>query len=784
MLERGQFCLRFTASLVSLRAFSAEVDISKLPPPAANRIDFARDIKPILEENCLRCHGPEKPKSQFRLDNRTAALKGGEEGVDIIPGNSAKSPLIQYVAYLVEDSEMPPAGKGKQLTSAEVSNLRAWIDQGVVWNSPADGNRLDFAFSPTLGGTSIGGDKQKFRELNWEPGGVDGGAGQFKLFKQFNPDTRLQMDGHATREDYELNLALDRAGLGFIHSGWQQYRKYYDETGGFDPKLANPSPRLAQDLHLDIGKVWVDFGLAVPDWPRLVLGYEYDYRQGHEATTEWNNIGTNSAIARNMGPASESLREAVHTVKVDLDYDYKGFTVADRFRGEFYHLATSSTNAGNGPVTQNVRESSSYFQGQNTFRLDQKFNDWFQASAGYLYSKLDADSTFRLDSPTLLQSAVLPDITLERESNVGNFNGLLGPVGGLTLSAGILADYTSQSGFGRGQFDQQIPMPFTNMFVPFAVSSDYEESTVEENVALRYSKIPFTGLFAEGRLEQDDIGQFDQFASREDILNKAVFTQHTIFASRSSDLRLGFDTSPWRFVSLNAQYRYDGDDSRYDSQKLVQPTPTAYPTFITHRDLNTHEFEARLVLHPSALFNTTLAYQYHDTDYDVTTRRYAPSVHDIISPGGEVPAGTERGQIFSINATLTPLRRLYLSASLSYEDSTLTTAADGSPAVVPYRGNVYTVLASATWVMSQNTDAFLGCSYSAADYGQDNFAKGLPVGIEYQRQSAQAGLTRRVGKNVSAMLQYRLDYYNEPSSGGANNYVAHSIFGALRFQFR
>ena len=149
-----------------------------------------------------------------------------------------------------------------------------------------------------------------------------------------------------------------------------------------------------------------------------------------------------------------------------------------------------------------------------------------------------------------------------------------------------------------------------------------------------------------------------------------------------------------------------------------------------------------------------------------------------------MPAGTERGQIFSINATLTPLRRLYLSASLSYEDSTLTTAADGSPAVVPYRGNVYTVLASATWVMSQNTDAFLGCSYSAADYGQDNFAKGLPLGIEYHRQSAQAGLTRRVGKNVSAMLQYRLDYYNEPSSGGANNYVAHSIFGALRFQFR
>ena len=102
-------------------ASGAEVDISKLPPPATNTIDFARDIKPILEENCLRCHGPEKPKSQFRLDNRAAALKGGDEGVDIIPGNSAKSPLIHYVSYLVEDMEMPPVGKGNQLTPAQVS---------------------------------------------------------------------------------------------------------------------------------------------------------------------------------------------------------------------------------------------------------------------------------------------------------------------------------------------------------------------------------------------------------------------------------------------------------------------------------------------------------------------------------------------------------------------------------------------------------------------------------------------------------------------------------------
>src|SRR6266568_6248037 len=77
--------------LPCLAGAAALIDESKLPPPATNRIDFGRDIQPIFEASCFKCHGPEKPKSHFRLDNRAAALKGGENGVDILPGQSARS---------------------------------------------------------------------------------------------------------------------------------------------------------------------------------------------------------------------------------------------------------------------------------------------------------------------------------------------------------------------------------------------------------------------------------------------------------------------------------------------------------------------------------------------------------------------------------------------------------------------------------------------------------------------------------------------------------------------
>ena len=107
------------------------VDIAKVPPAAAGKFEYAKDIKPIFEKTCVKCHGTEKQKSKLRLDSLEAALKGGENGPDILPGKGAQSPLVQQVAGLVEDMMMPPEGKGDPLTKEQIGILRAWIDQGA-----------------------------------------------------------------------------------------------------------------------------------------------------------------------------------------------------------------------------------------------------------------------------------------------------------------------------------------------------------------------------------------------------------------------------------------------------------------------------------------------------------------------------------------------------------------------------------------------------------------------------------------------------------------------------
>lgn len=103
----------------------------ELPPASMQPVDFARDVLPIFENSCYGCHGPKRQRSGFRLDRRQAALRGGEIGAAIIPGKSAESPLIQYVAGVEDGMRMPP--EGSRLSATQIGILRRWIDDGANW---------------------------------------------------------------------------------------------------------------------------------------------------------------------------------------------------------------------------------------------------------------------------------------------------------------------------------------------------------------------------------------------------------------------------------------------------------------------------------------------------------------------------------------------------------------------------------------------------------------------------------------------------------------------------
>jgi hypothetical protein len=784
------------------------MDPSKLPPPASAQVDFDRDIKPLFESRCYRCHGPERPKSQFSLISRDAALKGGEHGVDIVPGQSAKSPLIYYVARLVEDMEMPPQGKGDPLTQEQVGLLRAWIDQGVKW-SEAERVRTKMLFSvePSFGWIGVSGDKQQFREQWGRKEGWSGGLEQFQFQETSADGIKLNAEGRviANQDDYRVKVNLEKQDLGFVHLGYEQYRRYYDDTGGFYAPFATNAVSLGQDLSVDIGRAWFDIGLTLPNWPRIVIGYEYQFKEGAKSTLAWSDLASPLDLANAANPVAiypnyKDLEERAHIVKLDVTHELAGVRLEDNFRAEFYDLDTrrvefDATTAGSTPTTGTAyRENYDHFQAVNAFRLEKQLKDWLLLGGGYLYSKLNGDGGFSKDafpasSLGPLASPIDPSnpIVIERESHVWNLNSLWGPWAGLTLSAGLQNEWTREEGFGQGLLQVLDPGQPT---IQHLYSSQRDKAILQEDIGLRYTTIPFTVLFADARFRQEWI---DHFERDQNSPTGDDFLRDTDATVDLKNVRAGFTISPWQRVSLGATYRHQRERTDYAHDLDTTPVPldpslgiiagNGYPAFFRRRDLDSDEVEARLVLHPASWIKTTLKYQLIATDYRTVTDPSVLLGFDTPLPGGSIFAGNYDAHIYSLNAILTPWRRLNLSTTFSYSNTRTVSGVNGRVGVVPYEGDIYSVLSSANYIFNNSTDGNLTYVFSRADYRQDNQDQTLPLGIDYDRHGIIAGLTRRFSKRITASLQYGFFYYAEPTSGGARDFTAHAIFASWRVVF-
>jgi len=112
--------------------FPIALSLSLTALPSVKAIDFVRDVQPIFSQHCLKCHGPEKQKNGYRLDEKLTAFRGGDSGKSaIVISNSASSALIRRIITTNADEMMPP--KGERLPSREVASIRAWIDSGAAW---------------------------------------------------------------------------------------------------------------------------------------------------------------------------------------------------------------------------------------------------------------------------------------------------------------------------------------------------------------------------------------------------------------------------------------------------------------------------------------------------------------------------------------------------------------------------------------------------------------------------------------------------------------------------
>jgi Protein of unknown function (DUF1553)/Protein of unknown function (DUF1549)/Planctomycete cytochrome C len=132
-------------------------------------VDFVRDVRPIFEKHCYDCHSATEQESGLRLDAKALAFKGGDNhGPDIVPGNAAGSPLIQFVTAEDADKVMPPGG---QLSAGEIEILRRWVNEGAQWPEGVDKVQLKdtrdhWSFKALKAPTMVDGEPASSRSID------------------------------------------------------------------------------------------------------------------------------------------------------------------------------------------------------------------------------------------------------------------------------------------------------------------------------------------------------------------------------------------------------------------------------------------------------------------------------------------------------------------------------------------------------------------------------------------------------------------------------------------
>ena len=241
------------------RSFAAE------PSP-----EFGRDVVPILENNCLRCHNTGKSEGGLLLESYEDMMRGGDSGVAIVPGKPDDSPLLLQVEGRAKP-KMPPKA---DLDPADIAVLRAWIAAGAA-SSPVRRLPLDervppltqraamtpqvtsVAWRPDGGELGVAGYKEvrRFRmpgserqeplgglsdlvrSIAWSPdgsliaagGGTPGVFGELVLFEAQSGSPRLVLDGH---RDYVYHVAFSADGSRLASCGYDRVIRIWDTARG------------------------------------------------------------------------------------------------------------------------------------------------------------------------------------------------------------------------------------------------------------------------------------------------------------------------------------------------------------------------------------------------------------------------------------------------------------------------------------------------------------------------------------------------------------------------
>jgi hypothetical protein len=675
-----------------------------------------------------------------------------------------------------------------------------------------------------IGGVITSGDQAQFEQQHWLPGDQPYGGIQDLHFEgTVAKDATLTVDGHALWDinDYDLTVQLAKPNLGYIKAGYTEFRSWYDGNAGFFPHndvFFNPP---YPEMHIDRGDAWIELGLRAPNWPEITIRYEHEFRFGQKDSTIWgdtNQTGLQSPFnaTRKIVPSFRNIDEKRDIFSFEAS---KTIGNTDILLGMRYEHNTDdySLNMERGAdqlppavpppgqqrkVTQQQNDDVDLFSGHGITETRITDNLWF--TAGYSYTTITNDlsgsrifgthwdEAFGEPVPTLTsRDTAFIDLagTAQIKENLFNANLFWMPFENLSVLSGFR--YTHQNNNSESTFIDEEPVPNTPPFTPtnpqggfhFGVglpangARDSDYNMFAQRLELRYTGIKDWLFYFEGEWEED-YGHVNEFQTIDEPMDlpldkntNALGQKYTLGANWYPTMRLNFAGQYFHRIASYGEDIFSAN----------------FPTLV-NQDWNVDDFNIRMTFRPkipACLGSLALVTRYDFVHTSIDSQWLVDG--ETLS---ELQSGEIKQNVISESLTWNPLARFFLQANFSYVLNQTDTPANnielvpgGGPTVVNFRNDYWTVTSGIGYIIDDKTDIYADYYFYCANDYYNNAAVAVPYGMGSTENAVTATITRQLSKNTRLTLKYGFYDYQDTTSGGHNNYRAHSLFSSLQVRF-
>lgn len=763
--------------------WSEGVNLKAIPEAIGRKVDFKSEVWPILDRHCIKCHGSSKPQSGYRMTSRELAIESGDYGGNIIVGDGFRSPLIHFVAYAIEDWEMPPIDDregNKKLSLKEISILRAWIDQGVEWEEVSP-QVVSANVKSTARIWWVEGNKNQFRQLQGYREDDGAGLTSFSLNNPVKDGAEWYLNGSVwdRPDEYKLSIGYDQPSGIWFESGIEQWKSFDTATGGYWSQFSNPAPVLPGIIAQTHKDFYFKWGIQSDDGPSLSVSYNIASVDGQKSLTSFGPvaqmIGSNYTL-RSIRPATKDRDNQVHRLDIllkssedtNLYWEDQATIVwqsLDETRSEY-----ASFGAGVPSPEERVdrRDTWDSLRGSNSIRMLKKLDDMWQLSLGHSFALMEGESVFAenfigLSSPFSFQGPVGQGIILNQHSQMGNVNLSSGPwFGAVNFTSGIQFDWLTQDGEG-----QIIPFPGAN---PQTLDTGWDQTRFTEYLRANYTGLKKQTIYVETRFRQ--MG-YDQSELLETVVNRMTEADH-----RYGQYSAGWQMRPHSKLGIHLRGKLSHEITEFnhplDQEFGVQGN--GYPAFLRDRYSESMELDARISWRPHSQLQFEKNYKWAKTDFETTTDAARDFSGSILSPGGNIDSAEYETHTTGLTMTWTPAPRVHGTVHGNVTRWDMASQANGFAGVSPFKGWTWWAGTYWSYILNTKTNVFFSGDINMAHFFDGDSGFAFAHGLDYLWKRARAGIHHKLRPNFSAFAEYSFSIWDQPSFGGFNDFEAHGIF--------